>query len=108
MIRLIRQTPWKLVLVSLGLVYVILQFFVGQQSVVAWMELARERGQLEARAAGLTGERMRLEQQVARLSLTKADPDLVEERAFSILGFAGPDDLVVTLPKSQTSAASLR
>lgn len=108
MLRFLRQIPVRLALVAAGLVYVVTQFFIGQQSVIAWVDLAREHAVLQARADALADERARLEKQVARLALSGADADVVEERAYHLLGLADPRDLVVALPNSQTSAASPR
>lgn len=108
MLRFLRQIPVRLALVSAALVYVVTQFFIGQQSVIAWVDLTREHAVLQAQAQALAEERTALEAQVRRLALTGADADVVEERAYHLLGFADPRDFVVALPKSQTSAASPR
>ncbi len=51
-------------------------------------------------------QRAELERKLARYQAGQVDSDYVEERAMSQLGLAGPDDIVLTLPKTAAVTAS--
>ena len=65
--------------------------------------IARDRLVAEVDAATLTlsdlkAERGRLEHQVDRLGPQSIDPDLLDERARAMLGWAHPNELILHLP----------
>jgi cell division protein FtsB len=80
------------------LVYFAVHAFVGQQGLLAWRvhaaradELTQELERLRARNAALTAR-------IARLQPGRADPDLIEERAWTQLAMADPRAILIDLP----------
>lgn len=53
---------------------------------------------LEFEIKSLEAVRAKLERDVALLTPDQPDPDIVEEIARDVLGFAHPDDVIVTRP----------
>lgn len=72
---------------------------IGPTGLLAWGGYARERVQLEEKAAQLSAERARLEQRNQLLDPRKVDPDMADELVRRNLGLVRPDEIVIPLPK---------
>jgi cell division protein FtsB len=75
---------------------------VGKRGLEARTRLIERSRQLGPEIKRLEAARARLEREVALLDA--ADPDMVEELAIELLGFARPGDRVVVLPPSTRSS----
>lgn len=95
MLRALRQVSARTVLFAVAIVALASQAFMGEQGILSWMDYSREVARLEAVSAELAAERAALQARVDALDLAGADADYVEERAYAILGYAGPSDLVI-------------
>jgi cell division protein FtsB len=62
------------------------------------MNLRAKVGQAEARYAEVHAERLDLERRVALLRPDNLDPDMLEERARTMLDFVHPDEIVIMTP----------
>jgi cell division protein FtsB len=82
-------------MIAIGFVALASQAFMGEQGILSWMDYSREVARLEAVSAELAAERAMLQARVDALDLAGADADYVEERAYALLGYAGPSDLVI-------------
>jgi cell division protein FtsB len=95
-----RKSRPRQILVSLfcgcGLVYFAYHAIVGKRGLEARSRLIERSLQLEPEIARLEAQRTGLEQEVRLIDA--ADPDMVEELAIEVLGFARPGDRVVILP----------
>jgi cell division protein FtsB len=92
MVRVLRQVSLRTVMIAIGFVALASQAFMGEQGILSWMDYSREVARLEAVSAELAAERATLQARVDALDLAGAD---VEERAYALLGYAGPSDLVI-------------
>jgi len=70
----------------------------GRHGLEARSRLIERSALLEFEIKGLEAVRAKLERDVALLSPDKPDPDIVEEIAREVLGFAYPDDFVAKRP----------
>ena len=70
----------------------------GNHGLIAYMNLQAKVEQAEARYAEVHAERTGLERQVALLRPDNLDPDMLEERARTMLDFVHPDEIVILLP----------
>ena len=95
------------ILVSLfcvcGLGYFAYHAIVGRRGLEARSRLIERSRQLEPEIARLEAQRARLEQEVRLIDA--ADPDMIEELAIEVLGFARPGDRVVVFPADITKPA---
>lgn len=73
----------------------------GDRGALAWKRLDQEIISAEEKLATLKTQNQALERKVARLRPGSIDPDLLEERARSVLNMMHSDDVVVTLVKYQ-------
>ncbi|GBF57347.1 hypothetical protein PbB2_01012 [Candidatus Phycosocius bacilliformis] len=87
------------------LVYFAVHFFVGQQGVLSWHAYVQRADALMAERDALTQKRQELERRLARYQAGRVDSDYVEERAWSQLGVAGPQDVVIRVGKTAEIAA---
>jgi cell division protein FtsB len=95
-----RKSRPRQILVSLfcvcGLGYFAYHAIVGKRGLEARSRLIECSRQLEPEIARLEAQRASLEQEVRLIDA--ADPDIVEELAIEVLGFARPGDRVVVVP----------
>jgi cell division protein FtsB len=84
---------------SLALVYFAYHAVVGKRGLEARSRLIERSLQLEPEIGRLEAVRTRLEQEVRLLDAR--DPDLIEELATELLGFARPADRVVLFPEAR-------
>src|SRR5215472_10384070 len=105
-----RRSRPRQILVSLfcvcGLGYFAYHAIVGKRGLEARNRLIERSCQLEPEIARLEAQRASLEREV-RLS-GAADPDMMEELASEILGFARPGDRVVVLSAETKNAKAGR
>jgi cell division protein FtsB len=105
-----RKSRPRQILVSLfcvcGLCYFAYHAIVGKRGLEARSRLIERSRQLEPEIARLEAQRASLEREVRLLDA--ADPDLVEELAIEVLGFARPGDRVVVFPWDTAAPASGR
>lgn len=89
-----------LTIIGLGLcVYFTWHIVAGERSSFRLMSLER---QIERTTAAYEQERLKREQleaKVVKLRPGSIDPDLLEERARAVLGYARPDEQIVILPQ---------
>lgn len=95
MVRALRHVSARTVLFAVAIVVLAGQAFMGEQGILSWMDYSREVARLEHVSEGLAAERAALQARVDALALDGADADYLEERAYALLGYAGPSDLVV-------------
>lgn len=82
--------------VACGLIgYLGHQLLVGNHGIDARSDRVRSIASLEGELAGLQEVRGRIERDASLLRSDSLDPDMLDERARSILNLARPDDLVV-------------
>ena len=86
-------------------VYFAVHFFVGQQGLLSWRSYVQKADELTLEHQSLIAQRQELEARVQRFASGAVDVDFLEERAFVQLGMVGPDDIVIRLPVTSTSAA---
>ena len=95
-----RKSPPRQILVSLFCLFALGYFayhaIVGKRGLEARSRLIERSRQLGPEIERLEAMRTRLEQEVRLLDA--ADPDIVEELAIELLGFARPGDRVVVFP----------
>jgi cell division protein FtsB len=76
---------------------------VGATGVRVLRSLSAEAALKSAEVAALAAERRRLELTAAQLNPASLDPDIVDEKIRSVLGFAAKEDLVI--PRDQLEEA---
>ena len=95
-----RKSRPRQILVSLfclcALGYFAYHAIVGKRGIEARSRLIERSRQLAPEIARLEALRARLEQDVRLLNVT--DPDIIEELAIELLGFARPSDRVLVFP----------
>lgn len=68
----------------------------GELGLISWLKTEKEITALEIEAAQLAQQRNNLERRVALMSPRGGvDPDLLDEQARFVLGFAHPDEIVI-------------
>ncbi len=70
----------------------------GERGFLALRELKRDLATVQRVEAQLAAERTLLDRRTALLRADNLDPDLLEERARTLLGYGYPEDLVVLRP----------
>jgi cell division protein FtsB len=69
--------------------------YSGKHGLMAKQALDAEIAELTGELANVQAERTRWERRVALLRSDKIDPDMLEERARALLGYADPRDVVI-------------
>jgi cell division protein FtsB len=70
----------------------------GERGFLAWRELKRDLVAVQRVEAELAAERTLLDRRTVLLRTDNLDPDMLEERARTLLGYGYPGDLVVLRP----------
>ena len=73
----------------------------GSRGLIAMHKLEASVAVKKERLAELTMQRMNMEHKVQRLSDSSLDLELLDEQARAMLGYAGKDEMVMFMPKSQ-------
>jgi cell division protein FtsB len=71
--------------------------FTGRHGLRAQQDLEQQLASMQHELAGLKAERGSWERRVSLLRSERIDPDMLEERARALLGFADPRDLILLL-----------
>ena len=71
--------------------------FTGRHGLRAQQDLEQQLASMQHELAGLKAERGSWERRVSLLRSDRIDPDMLEERARALLGFADPRDLILLL-----------
>ncbi len=79
-------------------VYFSWHIVAGERSTFRLMSLERQIAKTEAEYQKTKAQREHLESKVTKLRPGSIDPDLLEERARTLLGYARPDEQIVILP----------
>lgn len=87
------------ILGSILVVYFSYHMVQGDHGLIAYMSLQAKVAQAESRYAQVHAERADLERSVALMRPDNLDPDMLEERARTVLDFVHPDDVVILLPQ---------
>jgi cell division protein FtsB len=85
------------VIATLLIGYFAVNAYTGEHGLIAKQDLDQEIGQLTAQLAGVRAERAVWERRASLLKSDNIDPDLLDERARTLLDYAGPRDLVLML-----------
>lgn len=72
----------------------------GDRGLIAYARLVNEIEALEVKLAEAEAESAVLERRVSLLEGPVVDPDILDERARAVLGFAHPDDVILYLPQA--------
>jgi cell division protein FtsB len=67
----------------------------GEYGLGAYLKLHKQIAALQVEHTDLVAQRTELEHRVSLLRPDSLDPDMLDERARALLGFAHPDDLVI-------------
>ena len=71
--------------------------FSGNHGLRAQADLDKQMASMQAELGALKAERARWEKRVSLLRSDKIDPDMLDERARALLGYADPRDLTLLL-----------
>jgi cell division protein FtsB len=80
-------------------VYFAWHVIAGERSIFRLMSVERSIAKTSAEYNREHAKREQLEARVIKLRPGSIDPDLLEERARAVLGYARPDERIVILPK---------
>jgi cell division protein FtsB len=72
--------------------------FVGDRSVLAWLQLNQELRDAQATYAAVHTDKEALERRVNLLRSAHIDPDMLDERVRAVLQMGGPNEIVIPLP----------
>ena len=72
--------------------------FSGDHGIMAGRQYDEQKRRLSDELAALQVERTALERRVALLKSSSIDPDILDEKARSLLGMTNPNEVVVFLP----------
>lgn len=75
----------------------------GERGILASLYLTDEIRQAEATLAGTHAIRGTLEHRVALLGSQHLDPDMLDERARTMLHVGAPGDIIVALPRAESA-----
>jgi cell division protein FtsB len=71
--------------------------FTGNHGLRAQQDLEQQLAAMKTELAGLKAERTHWERRVALLRVDSIDPDMLDERARALVGYADPRDLTLLL-----------
>ena len=77
--------------------YFAVNAFTGRHGLRAQQDLDQQMASMQRELAELKTERIGLERRVALLRPDRIDPDMLDERARSLIGYVDPRDLVLLL-----------
>lgn len=77
--------------------YFAVNAFTGNHGLRAQQEIEQQLALMQAELAQVRGEKAMWERRVALLRSDKIDPDMLDERARALIGFADPRDVTLLL-----------
>ena len=80
---------------ALAIGYFALNAYTGNRGLLARQEIDQQIASLTSELSAMKGERRRWERRIALLKSDKIDPDLLDDLARALLGYAGPKDLTL-------------
>ena len=93
------------VICACAVVYFSYHAIQGDHGLVTWLRYGQYISSLQTEYEQTVQARESLERRVSQLRSQSLDPDLLEERARDVLGFAHPDDRVIYLDQLPESGA---
>lgn len=78
--------------------YFVFHLIQGDRGVLAYLRLNQEVSKAQAINVSLNTEKQKLEKRISLLNPQHLDPDMLDERARDMLGFAGENEVVILLP----------
>jgi len=93
---LLRTMGWP-VAIACAFFYLGFHAISGERGLVAWFKEGRRLEQLKEQLADAAAKREAYEKKIRLLSAGSLDLDMLDEQARSVLGFAGPDEVVIIL-----------
>ena len=97
----VRRRASEIVAPMLGacvLAYFLFHAVQGDRGVLAWVQFNQQIRHAEETLAPIQAERAALAAKIALMRSDNLDPDLLDEQARRVLGFAAPTDLVILYP----------
>jgi cell division protein FtsB len=77
--------------------YFVYHAIQGDRGIMAWLQVSQQLAESRATLATLAVEREEVQRRVTLLSPSSLDPDLLDERARTMLNVAEPDDRLVLI-----------
>lgn len=77
--------------------YFAVNAFTGNHGLRAQQDLEQQLGAMQLELAALKAERAHWERRVSLLRPDRIDPDMLDERARALIGYADPRDLILLL-----------
>lgn len=77
--------------------YFAVNAFTGNHGLRAQQDLEQQLGAMQMELAALKAERAHWERRVSLLRPDRIDPDMLDERARALIGYADPRDLILLL-----------
>jgi cell division protein FtsB len=93
-LKRLQQVIGLLIAVTL-VIYFVYHLIQGERGVLSWMRLKNRITVAEQKLAEVQGEQTALEQRVHLLRPESLDPDMLEERARTVLNFARKDEIII-------------
>ncbi|MGM0560624.1 MAG: FtsB family cell division protein [Pseudomonadota bacterium] len=90
------------VLAACVVVYFVFHAIQGDRGLLAYLQLTQQLEETEAVAQDLSERRTAWEHKVSLLKPGSLDPDMLEERARSVLNYLRDDEVVIYLPEGRT------
>ena len=99
----IRRRASEIIAPTLGacvFAYFLFHAFQGDRGLLAWIQFNQQIRHTEEILAPVKAEHAALAAKIALMRSDNLDPDLLDEQARRILGFAAPTDLVILYPSA--------
>ncbi|WP_022726989.1 FtsB family cell division protein [Fodinicurvata sediminis] len=90
------------VLAACVVAYFVFHAIQGDRGLLAYLQLTQQLEETEVVAQDLADRRMAWEHKVSLLKPGSLDPDMLEERARSVLNYLRDDEVVIYLPEERT------
>ena len=91
------------ILGALLFAYFLLHAIQGDRGLLAWLQLRQQVAVAEAALSVSEATRTSWEDRIDLLGKGQIDPDMLDERARIVTGFARPDEIVIPYPQSGPS-----
>lgn len=90
------------VLAACVVAYFVFHAIQGDRGLLAYLQLTQQLEETQVVAQDLADRRMEWEHKVSLLKPGSLDPDMLEERARSVLNYLRDDEVVIYLPEERT------